>query len=56
MRLQASDICNYFRPSCCEAHVHLRHRGEEEAPPSPYQEVLLELGRRHEQVHRETFM
>ncbi len=55
MILTASDIYTYLRPSRCGLRVYLKHRGEEEAPPGPYEEVLHRLGIRHEQSHLRTF-
>jgi predicted RecB family nuclease len=54
MRLTATDFYTYHRPSKCELRVHLRHRGEKEAPDSPYAEVLKDLGLRHERAHLAT--
>jgi len=55
MRLTASDFYSYFRPAKCDLRVYLRHHGEAEAPPSPYEEVLLRLAERHEKTHLQTF-
>lgn len=55
VRLTASDIYTYHRPSKCELRVYLRHHGEQEAPPSPYEEILRELGEKHEATHLQTF-
>ncbi len=53
--LTASDIYRYYRPSECHLRIYLRHRGEQEAPPSPYEQVLFELAKRHERQHLATF-
>ena len=55
MRLRASDVYSYYRPSACELRVYLRARGEPEGRPSPYHEVLRRLGARHEAQHLSTF-
>ncbi len=55
MNLSPSDIYTYTRPSICELRVYLRHRGEPEGDPSPYQTVIRRLGQRHEQEHLRTF-
>lgn len=55
MRLTASDIYTYQRPSPCGARVYLKARGEPEGEPSPYEQVLRRLGERHEQAHLATF-
>lgn len=55
MILTASDFYVYHRPSKCNLRVYLKHRGETEDPPGPYEEVLRKLGLRHEQSHLQTF-
>jgi predicted RecB family nuclease len=55
MRLTPSDIYTRYRPSLCDLRVFLRQRGAPESEPSPYENVLRVLGRRHEQRHLETF-
>ena len=55
MRLTATDIHGYYRPSRCLLRVYLRHCGLAESPPSPYDELLERLGRDHEQRHLATF-
>lgn len=55
MRLIASDLYSYYRPSRCALRVYLRHRGEPEAPPGPYEEIIRRLGLRHESAHLATF-
>ena len=54
MRLIASDFVTYHRPTKCELRVFLRHKGEKEAEPSPFDEVLQRLGLRHEKQHLAT--
>ena len=54
-RLVASDFYGYYRPSECGLRVWLREQGVEEAPPSPYSEVLMRLGREHEERHLARF-
>lgn len=51
MRLTASDFVSNHRPTRCDLRVFLRHRGESEAAPGPYDEVLRRLGLRHEKDH-----
>jgi len=48
MRLTASDFVSYHRPTRCDLRVFLRHHGEVEIAPGPYDEVLRRLGVRHE--------
>jgi len=55
IRLTASDFYTYFSPSKCELRIYLKHVGEEEAPPGPYEQVLFRLGERHESSHLATF-
>lgn len=51
MRLTATDFYTYYRPSECELRVYLKHQGEPEAAPSPFDEVIRRLGERHERDH-----
>lgn len=53
--LRASDFHTYLRPSKCGLRVYLKHCGEQEATPGPYEEALHRLGKRHEQSHLKTF-
>lgn len=55
MRLTASDLYSYHQPSECDLRVFLRHKGEEEAPPGPYEQVLFKLAERHEAAHLSIF-
>ncbi|MCG3204908.1 MAG: hypothetical protein KCHDKBKB_01625 [Elusimicrobia bacterium] len=55
MIFHASDFHVYFQPASCDLRVYLRHKGEPEAKPSPYVEVLKKLGDRHEASHLQTF-
>jgi predicted RecB family nuclease len=55
IRLTASDLYTFFRPSKCEQRVYLKAIGKEEAPLSPYEELLIRLGQRHEQAHLASF-
>ena len=54
MRLIASDFVTHYRPTKCELRVFLRHKGEPEAEPSPFEEVLHRLGEKHEREHLAT--
>ena len=54
MRLTASDFMTYWRPSPCELRVFLHKRGEPEAEPGAFDEVMRRLGIRHEQEHLAT--
>jgi predicted RecB family nuclease len=51
MRLTASNFTTYWRPSPCELRVFLHEKGEPEAEPGAFDEVMRRLGIRHEQEH-----
>jgi predicted RecB family nuclease len=55
MLLSASAFYTLRSPSKCERRVFLRAHGEQEAAPSPFDELLQELGRRHETEHLSQF-
>lgn len=55
MRVTATDFYSYYRPSECDLRVYLRHKGEKEDPPGPYEEVLRRLADLHERAHLATF-
>ncbi len=55
MRLTASDLYSYHRPSPCELRVYLRQHDVQEEEPGPYEQVIRRLGLRHEQLHLQTF-
>ena len=54
LHLSPTNIASLYRPSPCERRALLRHRGEKEAEPSAYDEVLRRLGLRHEVCHVRT--
>ena len=54
MRIVASDLISLYLPSRCPKRVVLRFRGEKEAEPSAFDEVLQQLGRRHELQHMQS--
>lgn len=54
MKLRATDFYTYYRPAECDLRVYLKHKGEKEAPPSPYEDVIRRLGERHEKSHLST--
>lgn len=51
MRLTTQHIYDFYSPSQCERRLYYRFKGEKEAPPGPFQEVLFTLGQRHEENH-----
>ena len=51
MNLTASDIYAYYQPAVCARRIYLRYRGEPEAEPGPYEQILHKLGERHERAH-----
>ncbi|MEK6252601.1 MAG: TM0106 family RecB-like putative nuclease [Actinomycetota bacterium] len=55
MRLIASDFWGYYRPSECSLRVWLRQQRIEEAAPGPFAELLMRLGREHEERHLAQF-
>ena len=55
LRLVATDFFSLYRPSECELRVWLRANDAEEAPPSPYSQVLMDLGLEHERRHLTRF-
>lgn len=46
MKLTASDLYGYHRPSKCGLRLYLRQQGVEEAEAGPYDKVLERLGQR----------
>jgi len=54
VRLSPSDFITYWRPSPCELRVFLHEKGEPEAEPGAFDEVMRRLGIRHEQEHLAT--
>lgn len=55
MKITAQDFHALYRPSECSLRVFLRARGEPEAEPSEFEQVLFRLGQRHEANHLATF-
>jgi hypothetical protein len=51
MNLTPSHIYSFFTPSVCRRRVYLWANNVTEAEPGPSQELIQELGRRHEQNH-----
>lgn len=54
MRILASEIITYYRPSECELRLYLRSKGEPGAEPSEFDKVLQRLGLCHEKAHLAT--
>lgn len=54
MRLTASDIISLYRPTPCGLRIYLREKGVPEAEPSAFDQILQELGQRHELQHLAT--
>ena len=52
--ITASDIYAFFRPSKCNLRVYLDFIGEKKCKTSPYEKVIRDLGKKHEQAHLET--
>ena len=55
LSLSPAIFASLYRPSPCERRALLRYRGEPEAEPSAYDEVLRRLGQRHEESHVRTY-
>jgi predicted RecB family nuclease len=52
VHIRASDVYDYYYPSRCARRVALRARGEPETTAdSPFDELLRDLGLRHERAH-----
>lgn len=51
MRLNASVFYGLQRPSECDLRLYLRANGVKEGKPSPYQEVIIELGQWYEEQY-----
>ena len=54
MRLTASDIVSFYRPTLCALRIYLREQRVPEAEPGVFEEILQKLGERHEQKHLAT--
>jgi predicted RecB family nuclease len=54
MRLTASDIVGFYRPTLCALRVYLREQRVPEAEQTVFEEILQTLGQRHEQSHLAT--
>ena len=54
MKLTVQNIYDYYSPYPCEKRLYYRFKGEKEAPPGPFEEVLFMLGERHEKNHIST--
>jgi predicted RecB family nuclease len=51
MKIRVQNIYDLHSPSFCERRLYYRFRGEEEAVPSPFEELIFKLGKRHELAH-----
>jgi len=52
--LTASHLYSYYQPSQCGRRIYFHHLGMPEAEPSPYEQVLLKLGKQHEKAYLRT--
>ena len=50
-----SDFYNYYCPSQCDLRIYLQQKGEPEAKPSPFHEVIRKIGLNHEKTHLASF-
>jgi predicted RecB family nuclease len=55
MIIRASDAYSLYQPSACSRRVYLRHHQIQESQAGPYEEVIRNLGERHEKGHLSTF-
>jgi predicted RecB family nuclease len=55
MKISASWFGLLHYPHRCEKRLRLHHQGIPAASPGPFDELLIELGRKHERQHLSTF-
>lgn len=55
MQISASSFYGSYRPSPCTLRLYLRDKGVAESEPSPYEQVIIELGKKYELDHLATF-
>jgi len=55
MKITAQDFHALYAPSKCGLRIHLKAKGEPEAEPGAFEQVLMTLGQRHEASHLATF-
>ena len=53
-RFSASIFHGLYRPSECDLRLYLRSKAVAEDKPSPYEEILIELGKLYEKKHLKT--
>ncbi len=51
MRISASDLYSFQKPSKCSLRVYLRHIGEPQLDSGPFEQVLQRFGIEHEKKH-----
>jgi len=51
MKLTAHNIYDYYSPTLCEKRLYYRFKEEEETSLSPFEEVIIRLGEKHEKNH-----
>lgn len=55
LKIKPSYFYTLFRPSRCDLRLYLQQIGIEPSPPGPFEQVLFQLGQRHEKNHLSTF-
>ena len=55
MKITAQDFHTLYAPSECDLRIHLQAKGEPEAEPGAFEQVLMRLGQRYEATHLATF-
>jgi len=51
IKLTAENIYDLYSPKYCRRRLFYRFNNREEIPPGPFEQVIFELGKRHEQDH-----
>ncbi len=55
LNLSASGFSTLYRPSACELRVYLMAHEAPQGEPSEWEQIIMEMGRRHERNHLATF-
>jgi len=53
--LKPSDFYSLYSPSLCELRLYLTRQGFQPSPPGVFEQLLFQLGQRHEKDHLSTF-
>ncbi len=55
LAIKPSDFYRLFSPSKCELRLYLSYKGVAPSPPSAFEQLIFQLGQRHEKNHLSTF-